>query len=349
MTVIGSRTAVLPPFSSWMQSYGPVLVRDLSLLDVGCRGGPPEWLRRWPGRLTGVGVDPDQAEIAHLRGAARWPGMTWQAAWVGHEQAELGLPPGMNRARWRSHNNRTWRRTSSAVAQQVLAEVVPPGDPGQQTDPPPMTSVDALAAALSRIDVLKVDTDGHDLEVLESAASTLDRVLAVDVEVQLQGDPHPRANTFANIDRLVRAAGFELFDLRLHRHSRAALPSPFWGSGGSPTHTGQTVWGEAKYFRDPLASPWPQLTSDRGWMLAALFELAALPDCAVELVKAGFVPGAGDDAVQALGRGWWRDGGTRAREWLMATPAKLGLPGLPSIRDRMRRFPTERLWAPWTR
>ncbi len=335
------------PFCAWMLEHAPEQARTLALVDVGCRGGPPEWLRRWPGRLVGVGVDPDTVEVARLTTEGAWPDVAFSAAWVGHPYAEDGLPPGMNRARWRSYNNRTWRRTSSERAQRVLAVEVPPGDPGQQSAPPPMITLDELAAPLPRVDVLKVDTDGHELEVLESGAATLARALVVDIEVQLQGPAHPRANTFSNLDRLLRGAGFELFDLRPHRHSRAGLPAPFWGSGGSPTHAGQTVWADAVYARDVAADPWPDL-GDRGWTLAALFELAALPDCAVELVENGLVAGASADAITMLSRGWWGDGGVWASRALAEAPARLHLPELPRLRDRIR-AKVAREWVPWRR
>jgi hypothetical protein len=308
------------------------------VVDVGCRGGPPRWVHAWPGTLAGVGVDPDPAEIRRLCAEDRWPGFRWVAAWIGRPDGDEGLPEGMDRARWRAWNNRTWRRTSSDVAQRVRGMQVPPGDPGQQEAPPPWMTLDALAGE-GRVDLLKVDTDGHDLEVLESGPETLSRALAVDVEVQLQGDAHPRANTFANIDALLRRAGFELFDLRLHRHSRAALPAPFLGWGGSPTHLGQTVWGDALYVRDAVATPWAPL-GERGWTLAAIFELAGLPDCAAELIDAGLVPGADADARDAIGRGWWADGGEQARRWLGAHPSMLWL---PEGRENVH------LWRPWRR
>lgn len=342
--IVGSRPPA--PFCTWLLQHGPAASTSLFVIDVGCRGGPPDWVRVWPGEIRGVGIDPDRVEIDRLRAEARWPGISWVPGWAGHPAGADGLPSGMDRATWRALNLGTWRRTSSAVAQRVLAEQVPPGDPGQQTEPPPMVSVDDLCVGSPRVDLLKVDTDGHDLEVLESAPATLDRALAVAVEVQLQGQAHPRASNFANIDRLLRSAGFELFDLRVHRHSRAGLPAPFWGRGGAPTHGGQTVWGDAVYFRDVIASPWRGL-QDRGWMLAALFELAGLPDCAVELVQAGLVPGADERAVAALRRGWWRDGGTRALRWLSARPGMLRLGGDGHLWERLPRLPVAVLWHPW--
>lgn len=268
-----------PPFCRWLldQRQNPRLV----LVDIGCRDGPPNWLRDWPGRLSGVAVDPDPEEILRLQQRREWSEIRFLCGWVGDPSFEASLPAGHTRAQWRAANNHIWRRTSSAQAQEILRDYVPPGDPGQQTVAPPMHTLDDLTASLPLIDLLKVDTDGHHLEVLESGSSCLKRSLAVSVEVQFQGLPHPRAASFSNIDLLLRNAGFELFDLRLHRHSRAALPAPFWGTGPSPTFGGQTVWGDAFYARDPVAGAWKG-EAERLWMLAGIFELAGLPPLAPE-------------------------------------------------------------------
>lgn len=325
----------------WLQKQGPAHARALTLVDIGCRGGPPEWLRAWPGTLRGIGIDPDQEEIARLQADPRWPAFQFQAAWIGHPDFEKHLPEGFDRARWRSFNNSTWRRTSSSLAQQVRAEQVPPGDPGQQKAPPPTLSLAHVSEGLQP-DLLKIDTDGHDLEVLESGPEVLKKTLAVSIEIQLQGPSHPKANTFSNIDHHLRHAGFELFDLRVHRHSRAALPAPFWGHGASPTFGGQTVWGDAFYARDIVATPWE--IGDRIWTLLALFEMAGLADCATEVALAHKLPPA---ALQALRRSWWRDGARWAQHWLNHQPERLA-PLIPaSLKARLLRLPGHFLWKPW--
>ncbi len=342
-----------PPFVTWLNAAGPEGARTLSVVDVGCAGGLPRWLRSWPGDVQGVGADGNAAEIARLREGGEWwgwsaprTGLRWEHAVIGLPDFERTLPDHMDRARWKQAGAYAWQRSSSAVAQRVtrpapeaLAAAEPPPAPNRRT-------LDALAADLPRVDVLKVDTDGHDLEVLRSGPDTLARALVVDVEVQLQGLAHPDANTFANIDNLLRSAGFDLFDLRLHRHSRAQLPAPSWGPPGAPTYGGQTVWGEAFYARDVVRTRWSDL-GDRGWTLAALFELAGLPDCAVELVRRGFVPGANDLHVELIARSWWRDGGRRAARWLVEAPERLRGGSPDHLRERVAGLAAAALWRPW--
>lgn len=70
----------------------------------------------------------------------------------------------------------------------------------------PATTLDAyLAAAGSRADFLKIDVEGHELAVLEGGAHTLDRVLALRVEVQFDDsfETQTASAIFAHlIDRL---------------------------------------------------------------------------------------------------------------------------------------------------
>jgi hypothetical protein len=143
-----------------------------------------------------------------------------------------------------------------------------------------------------RVDFVKVDTDGHDIEVILGARNILAAggVLGLRVEMQFHGSPHEYANTFSNIDRLLRERGFSLFDLDVYRYSRADLPAPFVYDIPAQTTTGQVSWGEALYLRD-LGSPtyeamWNyDVTRERVMKLAALFDLFDLPDCAAELLR----------------------------------------------------------------
>ena len=67
-------------------------------------------------------------------------------------------------------------------------------------------------AAVSNIDVLKVDTEGAELEILRGGPETLRSCFAVELEVWFnpvqEGTP-----LFAEVDGFMRAAGFQLFDM----------------------------------------------------------------------------------------------------------------------------------------
>src|SRR5205823_1092351 len=95
-----------------------------------------------------------------------------------------------------------------------------------------------------RIDFIKVDTDGHDYEVLRGCDEILrsGRVLGLAVEAQFHGPVSRDANLFSNIDAYLRSRGFGLFDLEVYRYSRAALPAAFVAGIPANTPTGQVSW-----------------------------------------------------------------------------------------------------------
>jgi hypothetical protein len=141
-----------------------------------------------------------------------------------------------------------------------------------------------------KVDFLKTDTDGHDIEVLLGARSLLrNGCLAAVVECNFHGRHHPAANSFANIDQLLRAADFTLFDIELFRYTRAALPGRFSREHPSNTVAGAVQWADAVYARD-LADPdherksGYQPTAEDVLKLAAFFDIFGLQDCAAELL-----------------------------------------------------------------
>jgi hypothetical protein len=114
-------------------------------------------------------------------------------------------------------------------------------------------TLDDWAAQNQRsVDFVKIDTDGHDIAVLLGAERLLSEggVLGVRIEAQFHGPLHPFANTFHNIDGILRNHGFTLFDLNQRRYSRAALPDAFFASRPGRTRSGQLLWGDALYLRD---------------------------------------------------------------------------------------------------
>ena len=65
------------------------------------------------------------------------------------------------------------------------------------------------------IDFLKVDTDGHDINVLRGASSIINSggMIGLDVEVRFIGPQNNHANIFRNVDKMLSDAGFSLFHL----------------------------------------------------------------------------------------------------------------------------------------
>lgn len=148
-------------------------------------------------------------------------------------------------------------------------------------------------AAIPAIDLLKIDTDGFELDVLRGASDTLARgCLAVEVEVQFHGRADANANVFANIDVFLRQRGFTLLKLDTHCYSRSALPRPFvYPDLPAQTIGGPVQWGDALYCRDLLShfelhGPLTEADGRAIQVAALILDCYDLGDVAAELVLA---------------------------------------------------------------
>ena len=176
---------------------------------------------------------------------------------------------------------------------QAAAEGSEPAPAPRLADPASLVGVDEIVREerLATVDFLKVDVDGPDLDVLESARDVLAarQVLGVAVEVNWFGTPNPTEHTFHNTDVLLREQGFALFGVTVRRYSRTDLPAPFEHEIYAQTTFGQPYQGDAIYFRD-LAAPDQQdladsYPADKFAKLASVYELCGLPDCAAEVLN----------------------------------------------------------------
>jgi len=282
----------------------------LVLADVGASGGIGRHWRQFEPALKAYGFDPLVHECERLNAAERNPGVRYHACFVGFERYAELLPAAGDRG-W---SNQPFERTSAAAAQRLDAITAPQwfnyGNP-DVLYAERRTSLERFFAEQGEpsVDFIKVDTDGHDYEVLCGAGTLLKpaHALGILVEAQFHGFSHPHANLFANIDRLLRDHGFSLFDLTPYRYTRAALPGRFVMSAPSDTLEGQVVVADALYLRDPAApgydARWGALAHEKLLKLLCLFEIHGFPDCAVELIQARPEAFVGRlDAAQSLDR-----------------------------------------------
>jgi hypothetical protein len=167
------------------------------------------------------------------------------------------------------------------------------GPAAQRADPSSLVGVDEIVRVerLSTVDFLKIDVDGKDLEVLESARDVLSetQVLGVGLEVNWFGSANPPEHTFRNTDLFLRERGYALFGVTPRPYSRIDFPAPFEYELYAQTHFGQPYQGDAVYVRD-LAAPYHRaLAADYGAKklvkLACIYELIGLPDCAAEALN----------------------------------------------------------------
>lgn len=265
------------------------------LADVGCSGGIDGRWRSFGPRLQGVGFDPLVAEIERLNTLRADAGMVYEAACVTSHNYEERFPSAERNDRVASRDNQPFHRTSAFAAQGRTAtsytqQVFNAGAPVVLSQR--HVTLDDWATQNQRpVDFIKIDTDGTDIAVLLGAERLLSEgsVLGVRIEAQFHGPIHPFANTFPNIDGILRNHGFTLFDLSQRRYSRAALPDAFFGPRPGRTRTGQLLWGDALYLRDLAPADYEQMfarevSSEHVMKLACLFDLFDLPDCAAELL-----------------------------------------------------------------
>jgi FkbM family methyltransferase len=270
--------------------------RQLFVLDVGCSGGIEDRWTIFGNRLRAVGFDPLVSEIERLARNNTHDGVTYEAAFVTCGNYDQLFPPELRNDRIASRNNDPFSRVSAAAAMRrmqtpYVQQVFNAGAPVVLADR--SITLDEFVGddESAHVDFVKIDTDGHDIEVILGAEGLMNAggVIGLRVEVQFHGPTHDAANTFSNIDRVLRRHGFTLFDLEAYRYSRTELPAPFVYDLAAQTTSGQIMWGEALYCRDLAAAEYErmwryEITPDRVMRLACFFDLFKLPDCAAELL-----------------------------------------------------------------
>jgi FkbM family methyltransferase len=205
-------------------------------VDCGARGERKKRLVALFNNARYVGFEPDAAECARLTEAAR-PAYQFFPVAVGgrFEQRMLHITNNPGCSSLLEPNHAFLRRFASlddlfVVTGQAPVTVVP---------------LDAYlpSQGIHRIDFLEIDTQGWTAEILDGARDFVHRtVLGIRVECEF-GPMYRDQSLFADVDRRLRDAGFELFDVdRYHvrRHGCAA----------GPATRGQVLWGQAIYLKD---------------------------------------------------------------------------------------------------
>lgn len=272
-----------------------------TLIDIGCSGGIDEVWRTFGPGLRAVGFDPNLQEVERLNAAEKpRSGVEYIAAFVGPRQDDPAMAQMRARDFW-AHN--PWGRLSTARTLEIrAAEIAKSGSVEKQrlnlwttvplADPEhPLVLAEFLRErAIHDVDFIKIDVDGADLVILRSLEHVLQdtQVLGLGIEVNFFGSDAPDRNTFHNIDRFMRAAGFELFDLSVRRYSARALPAPYTYVTPAQGAWGRILQGDALYIRDAAAPEQAgfarTLAPHKLGKLAAIFAVFGLPDCAAEVL-----------------------------------------------------------------
>ena len=269
----------MPTLARVLTDAGTFRDAPFTLIDVGCSGGLIDMAGEFSPNLRAVGFDPLTTEVERLQSLESRSGVEFEAALVGAGDAYIGVP--------RDTPN-IFGRSSAALYSRIhgfnhAREYFNAGEEIQVTDR--RIRLDEWLAGHPewRVDFLKVDTDGADLDVLLSLGQRLAEPLAIYIEVSFDGDPGPTHNVFSTIFDLVTAAGFRLFSLTPTTYARGAFPQPFEWEMPAQTVRGQVMQADALFCRDLAVEGDDDPV--RVLKLASIFDLMDLQDCAGELLE----------------------------------------------------------------
>ena len=262
----------------------------LTIFDIGARGGiDPEWAALFGDQVRIFCFEPDEEECRRLAAAATDQVKYIPSALGTHSaiatlyEAKLAASSSLYKtrmeyfARFLNHDN------GITVGQRTVAVI----------------SLDEVVTVhgVKRVDFIKLDAEGAELDILRGGVATLAKdVLGILSEIRLHREING-SPPFADLDVFLRAQGFRLYDIKLNRHSRKALPYPGCADYRLPsgerffayTTRGQVQDGDALYFRDMVPSPSPAASPTSLLKLCALLEIYSLNDCAAELILANLV------------------------------------------------------------
>lgn len=296
-------------------------IPHLNVIDVGVSGGVQHTWRAWGDALHGVGFDPVLKVIAGLSSSEQCATFRYENAWVTSQdksRAESGHKLGGVASDYALH------RTSAYAATEIFEKCIdevervddrrqwpkdaafsdfpdPAADPFVHHHSVRMNGGDEPTYTDRRItldsyfgtspnlpSVLKIDTDGHDFDVLKGAEKLLrdDQLLFVEIECQFNGPFDPNANTFTNIDGFLRSNGFSLCKLDPYQYSRRALPYPFTSDVAAQTVGGALVWADALYVKDivPRVLEGKAVPRDSLMTYLLVYDAYSLCDCAAEIL-----------------------------------------------------------------
>jgi FkbM family methyltransferase len=238
------------------------------VIEAGARWGVDErWQRLGDVRVIGFEPDPDEcARIAAANPAVEYVPLALGAQ-DGHATLHLTVEPACA-SLYPPHPDSVAERPELAIAAPVGTTEVA------------ITTLATWAASASvdAIDVIKLDTQGSELGILEGAGDLLDTVRFLQVEVEFnpiyEGQP-----LFGDVDRFLRDRGFVLWRLGELAHYSAAdggaaeVPVRTFHDSTmsiSPGGPGQLFWAEAWFVRRSSAyGPVPAAEADRDARIAA--------------------------------------------------------------------------------
>lgn len=234
-------------FVEWALKQDILQGQKIFLLDVGASGGIDSFWKQFEPNFRAVGFDPLVLEVERLNRERLNEEIVYEAAWVGSDKA-TNFPTGTLYPFPFS--------TASAAAEITKQNYLQVNfNSGQEIIySERRISLDKLLNIYNifEIDALKIDTDGFDYFVLDGSENLLKngQVLLVECECQMH-EIAPGWPGFAEIDQLMRSAGYRLVDIDPWHYTRVALPGRFMYDIHAQTEDGQALFVDALYMLDP--------------------------------------------------------------------------------------------------
>jgi FkbM family methyltransferase len=234
-----------------------LLDERIVIADVGCRWGFADTWEQLGARCRAIGFEPDERECDRLRKRYR------DRPWVEVVAHALGREAGPAMLY-------VTREPACSSLYQPLDDVIdrhPRLEPQRRAKSQRIELVTlddwCAGADVDRIDVIKLDTQGSELDVLRGAVRSLDSVVAVQTEVEFnrmyEGQP-----LFGDLDGFLRAHGFVLWHLEnlSHHRQRGARSGLRQGKqlfdfddARFSSRSGQLFWADALFLRAEVARP----------------------------------------------------------------------------------------------
>ncbi len=276
----------------------PAPAQQFVFMDIGARDGMSKYWQPFAGLAEFIGFEPEPVECARLNARYQKAGdqrsRVYPLALAGTSGRQLFYETQFNQSSGLLRGNDAWLSRFPWTTLKVKRE----GEVDAVT-------LDRFCAEtpLHHVDFIKIDVEGSEYDILHGARETLARQHVLGVLTEIWWDPVMKGQrSFADLDALLRGAGFRFFDLQFVRYARATLPAGRLYLGLDPEgkkavvpaidrEYGQASPGDALYFRDPVG----ELKAgalDPHWDTYSLLRLCALldafdyGDCVLEILEA---------------------------------------------------------------
>jgi len=251
---------------------------DLTIVDVGARGGLPWQWQPFQHRTTAVLVEPDPTEAADLVRRLVDKGL----------HSVKVIDKGLGASDGEAELNLLRNPECSSILEpnhKWLARF-PDADRFRTTRKVPIR-LGTLDNELSRLDVkrcdfLKLDVQGYESEVLDGATRSVAQAVAIEAEISFN-TIYCKQPLFAEIDSRMKEIGLQLIDLERIWWRRANVPARI-------STRGQIIWANVLYIRDPwFSGDWSRETLIRLGMILCAYRMF---DIVHELFATGVLKGS---------------------------------------------------------